>query len=80
MGRVGLNLSQAKTALQLRFWASQDNAVTTGPLCKRWVLAAPLLAGVKTLLTIHAQRFDVETYAQKKFSCLGYLFLWIPQN
>lgn len=33
-----------------------------------------------TALTIRAQRFDLETNAQKNVSCLGYLFLWIPQH
>lgn len=33
-----------------------------------------------TALTIQAQKFDLETYDQKRVSCLGYIFLWIPQN
>lgn len=33
-----------------------------------------------TALTLQAQNFHLETYAQKKVSCLGWFFLWIPQN
>lgn len=81
MGRADLNFSQAETALLLQFWDSQDNVLTTGPLCKRWVFGSTSPGRCEnTAVPSQAQKFDLETYAQKKTSCLGCTFLWIPQN